>query len=110
MEGRGVCNDLTADRRRRWPLASAPADDMGIETDLRLLRQLLDQGAEIDGAAIQIGVETWAVHGRIPVDGDVIMAEFDNPDAARAAIERLPDQPARTPTNIDSHIDLGDRV
>jgi hypothetical protein len=36
-----------------------------------------------------IGTGTWAIHGTIPVDGEVLMAEFDTQDEARDALGQL---------------------
>jgi hypothetical protein len=43
----------------------------------------------IDGDVFEIDENTWAIHGVIAVDGDVILAEFDKPEEARAALARL---------------------
>jgi hypothetical protein len=60
-----------------------------LEAQLEFVSDLLDHGATVDGQVIRIGTGTWAVHGRIPVDGGVIVAEFDSPEAASAAVHRL---------------------
>jgi hypothetical protein len=31
----------------------------------------------------------WAIHGYIPVDGEVILAEFDHRETARAILAQL---------------------
>ena len=43
---------------------------------------------EIHGI-LEIVPRTWAIHGTIAVDGEVILAEFDSPDAARAVLDSL---------------------
>jgi hypothetical protein len=43
----------------------------------------------IDGDVFRIDDNTWAIHGVIPVDGDVILAEFGKREDARAVLERL---------------------
>jgi hypothetical protein len=53
------------------------------------LQELIDQHADIAGDIIAIDTQTWAIHGRILVDGDVLMAEFHHMDEAKAALERL---------------------
>lgn len=54
-----------------------------------VLDALLTQQARIAGDVIEIEEHTWAVHGVIPVDGDVILAEFDRPEDARALLDGL---------------------
>jgi hypothetical protein len=38
---------------------------------------------------VPIDDHTWAVQGSIAVDGEVILAEFDNPEDAELAVEEL---------------------
>ena len=33
--------------------------------------------------------DVWVIHGYIPVDGEVILAEFDHRETARAALDQL---------------------
>lgn len=54
-----------------------------------VLDALLIQQARIAGDVVEIEEHTWAVHGVIPVDGDVILAEFDRPEDARALLDGL---------------------
>jgi hypothetical protein len=53
------------------------------------LRGLVDDRAAIAGDVVEIGANTWAIHGSIPVDGEVILAEYETPDEARAALAAL---------------------
>ena len=41
---------------------------------------------------VQVGTNLWAIHGFIPVDGDVLMAEFDSYDQATNTLELLPER------------------
>jgi hypothetical protein len=64
------------------------------EFNLRFLQGLVDQHAHIAGDVLEIGDDTWAIHGTIPVDGDVLMAAFHQLQDARAALDQLgPDPP-----------------
>jgi hypothetical protein len=56
---------------------------------LRFLRGLLEVNASIDGDVLEIGEDTWAIHGVIPVDGEVLMAEFHTYDEARRALDEV---------------------
>jgi len=37
----------------------------------------------------QMDAQMWAIHGYIPVDGEVILAEFDHRDTAMAVLAQL---------------------
>jgi hypothetical protein len=65
-------------------------DDTG-ESDgqLTFLEELVDEHATIDGDVIEIGAHTWAIHGSIAVDSEVIMAEYDTEEHARIALDEL---------------------
>jgi hypothetical protein len=45
--------------------------------------------ATIDGDVIQIDAHTWAIQGSIAMDGEVIMAEYDTEEHARAVLAKL---------------------
>jgi hypothetical protein len=50
---------------------------------------LLHQHARLAGDLFQIDTQTWAIYGFIPVDGEVILAEFDHPEMARTFLDQL---------------------
>jgi hypothetical protein len=52
--------------------------------------ELVRHHARIAGDIVEIDARTWAIHGFIPVDGEVILAEFERRDLARAVLDRLP--------------------
>jgi hypothetical protein len=56
---------------------------------LLFLEELVEQHARVAGDIYAIDSRTFAIHGTILVDGEVIMAEFDRIEAARAALEQL---------------------
>jgi hypothetical protein len=37
----------------------------------------------------QMDAQMWAIHGYIPVDGEVILAEFDHRETARSVLTQL---------------------
>jgi hypothetical protein len=43
------------------------------DAQLLFLEALVEGRANIDGDVVEIDAHTWAIHGSIPVDGDVIM-------------------------------------
>ena len=55
---------------------------------LAFLRQELADDVDIDGDISPIG-ERWAIHGTVPLEGEVILGEYDTYDQARDALEQL---------------------
>ena len=58
-------------------------------SELGIVEELIDEHFRVDCTLIQIDAETWAIHGTIAVDGNVILAEFSNQQDAQTAIEQL---------------------
>ena len=56
---------------------------------LRFLQEQLEDHAQIAEDLVEIADHTRAVPGSIVVDGEVIMAEFDTQDEAKAALREL---------------------
>ena len=54
----------------------------------RIVQEVLDRHLLVSGL-VPIGDETWAIYGSIPVDGEVIVAEFDSRADAESALERI---------------------
>ena len=50
---------------------------------------VLRQHSRLAGDLFQVDTETWAIHGFIPVDGEVLLAEFDRPEAARTVLDQV---------------------
>jgi hypothetical protein len=65
------------------------------DEQLEFLEVLLEENASIAGDVLQVGTHLWAIHGFIPVDGEVLMAEFDSYDQATIALGRLPERTRR---------------
>jgi len=59
------------------------------DRQVQLLRDLEDEYASIAGDIIRVGDGAWAIHGAIPVDGDVLMAEFQTYDEARSVLDSV---------------------
>lgn len=57
---------------------------------LVFLEELLEEHATIAGDVIELDSHTWAIHGSVAVDGDVILAEFATEDEARMVLGELP--------------------
>jgi hypothetical protein len=55
------------------------------------MAELVDEHVELDQDVIEIDAETWAIHGRIAYEGEVIAAIFPSAERARAALARLED-------------------
>jgi hypothetical protein len=65
------------------------------DNQLEFLEALVEENASIAGDVLQVGTSLWAIHGFIPVDGDVLMAEFDSYDQATNTLEQLPERTRR---------------
>jgi hypothetical protein len=50
---------------------------------------LIRMRVHVDRDIVQIDAQTWAIHGPIPVDGEVILAEFSNRSDAERALVRI---------------------
>ena len=57
---------------------------------LDFLTELVNSRADVAGDILQMGPTTWAIHGTIPIDGDVLVAEYDSFEAAKATLAQLP--------------------
>ena len=54
-----------------------------------IIQELIDEHALISCDIVVIDSHTWAIHGLIAVDGDILMAEFDSFEEATAAVEQI---------------------
>jgi hypothetical protein len=59
------------------------------DPQLVFLEQLVAERATIAGDVIELNEHTWAIHGSIAVDGDVIMAEYDSEQRADLVLREL---------------------
>lgn len=78
----------------------------------RVVREVLDEGISISGL-VPIGGETWGIYGSIPVDGEVLVAEFDSRADAESALEQIaaaePDNAPLKSPSIDTAFTTGHR-
>jgi hypothetical protein len=63
--------------------------DPDLERQVQFLRALLDDNAWIDGDVLKVSETTWAIHGEITVDGEVLMAEFASYEEARYVLDQV---------------------
>jgi hypothetical protein len=54
-----------------------------------LIDSILSMQPRLGGDLFQMDAQVWAIHGYIPVDGEVILAEFDHRETARAVLAQL---------------------
>ena len=54
-----------------------------------LIDSILHHRPRLDQDLFQMDAHMWAIHGYIPVDGEVILAEFDHRETARAVLDQL---------------------
>ena len=74
------------------PVPHGDATSEGDHRQLVFLEELVEEHATVAGDVIEIDTHTWAIHGSIAVDGDVIMAEFDTEEHARTVLGELSDE------------------
>ena len=55
----------------------------------QIIEDLIQVHARVARDVVQIAPSTWAIHGPIAVDGEVIMAQFNSRAAADLAIAQL---------------------
>ena len=58
-------------------------------SEQRVVQALVDEHVHVSCALVPIDARTWAIQGSIAVDGEVILAEFDDREDAEIALERL---------------------
>ena len=56
---------------------------------LLFLEELVEEHASVSGEVVEVDTNTWAIHGSVAVDGDVIMAEYSSESQARFVLEEL---------------------
>ena len=56
---------------------------------LVFLEEMVEEHATIAGDVVEIDAHTWAIHGTIAVDGDVILAEYESEAHARIVLDEL---------------------
>ena len=54
-----------------------------------LMDTILRIHPRLNQAPFQVDARVWAIHGYIPVDGEVILAEFDDRESASAMLQTL---------------------
>jgi hypothetical protein len=69
--------------------------------DRLLVEELIDEHFPFDCDVIPIDSQTWAIHGSIPVGGEVILAEFNKKEDAEVALELL--SAAERQANSEEH-------
>ena len=78
------------------PPERRPEGDGALSDDqLGFLQELVNEQACVEGDVVQVGDQRWAIYGFIPVDGEVLMAEYDSYEEAVNALGQLPRQAQR---------------
>jgi hypothetical protein len=81
----GPKRSIGSDWRRRMNDTPREQPDRHLE----FLHELINDNVTIAGDVTEVGSNRWAIHGVIPVDGGVIVAEFDTYDQARIVLDEL---------------------
>ena len=69
------------------------------DDQLQFLQELVREETWIDGDVVEVCEGLWAIHGSIPVDGEVVLAEFATYEQAMVVLAQL--RPP-TPRSYDS--------
>ena len=67
------------------------------DPQLAFLQELIAEHATVAGDVLEIDEHTWAIHGTIALDGDVIMAEYDTEAHAHIVLDELSSPPSEMP-------------
>jgi hypothetical protein len=59
------------------------------DPQLTFLEELVEEHVSIAGDILELDAHTWAIHGSIAVDGEVIMAEYDTEEQARTILDEV---------------------
>ena len=74
--------------------ANAMMDTGTPDDHVDVVSELVAENVEIDEEVIELDSQTWAIHGRIAYDGEVIAATFASESEAWAALSH-PERAAR---------------
>jgi hypothetical protein len=58
-------------------------------SELAFLNELIEEHATVAGDIAEVGLNTWAIHGVIAMDGEVMMAAFASYEQARIVLDQL---------------------
>lgn len=59
------------------------------ESEFGMIQELIEERVRVECTIVEIDEHTWAIHGGIGIDSDVILAEFGNRADAEIAVEQL---------------------
>jgi hypothetical protein len=65
------------------------SDPLDPDRELVFLEELVEEHAIIAGDVIEIDAHTFAIHGTIAVDGEVILAEFETEEHAATILQEV---------------------
>ena len=82
----GFMASVTARSEEVAGMSNSPDASHG---ELGFLDELIDAHIDISGYVLQIGERTWAIHATIPVDGGVLVAEYDSAEEANDVLGQL---------------------
>jgi hypothetical protein len=80
---------------------AAPRHELS-DADQRVVHEIVDEHVQMSYDLVFIDDGTWAIHGSIAVDGEVLVAEFDNRADAESALEQIATAEQETDTRIGS--------
>jgi hypothetical protein len=56
------------------------------DAERRIVRELIEEHVRVSSDILPIDEHTWAIHGSIAVDGEVILAEFHDTAEAQSVL------------------------
>ncbi len=68
-----------------------PSHERSGDDVVEFLSELVAEGVDVDGQALPVAPDLWAVHGALVYGGDSLLAEFATVEDARSALERIAD-------------------
>jgi hypothetical protein len=77
------------------------------DADRRVVQELVDEHIQVSCDLVFIDENTWAIHASIAVDGEVLVAEFDNRADAQSALEQIAAAEQEMDTRTGSSEPLG---
>jgi hypothetical protein len=76
----GAQNEQPAVPDRRRALSDA---------DQRIVQEIVEEHIQVSCDLVVIDEHTWAIHGSIAVEGEILVAEFEDRDEAESTVEQI---------------------
>jgi hypothetical protein len=74
------------------------------DADQRIVQEIVEEHIQVSCDLVVIDEHTWAIHGSIAVDGEVLVAEFEDRDEAESAVEEIVAEELDLRTDITTRV------